>query len=82
MARGGVHMANFLNLVSLITLPKNDRQDLKMGCIDANRRRLQSVLKISFVRPFLDFDCIFVSDLSLKVGPCKIYACVPLASDD
>ena len=26
--------------------PKNDRQDLKMGCIDASRRQLQSVLKI------------------------------------
>jgi hypothetical protein len=40
-------MANFLNLVVLITLPqKNDRQDLKLGCIDASRRQLQSVLKI------------------------------------
>jgi hypothetical protein len=40
-------MANFLNLVSLITLPpKKDRQDLKLGCIDASRRQLQSVLKI------------------------------------
>jgi hypothetical protein len=26
--------------------PKNDRQDLKMGCTDASRRQLQSVLKI------------------------------------
>ena len=26
---------------------KNDRQDLKMGCIDASRRQLQSVLKIA-----------------------------------
>jgi hypothetical protein len=25
---------------------KNDRQDLKMGCTDASRRQLQSVLKI------------------------------------
>jgi hypothetical protein len=25
---------------------KNDRQDLEMGCIDASRRQLQSVLKI------------------------------------
>ena len=25
---------------------KNDRQELKMGCIDASRRQLQSVLKI------------------------------------
>ena len=25
---------------------KNDRQELKMGCIDAPRRQLQSVLKI------------------------------------
>jgi hypothetical protein len=25
---------------------KNDRHDLKMGCIDASRRQLQSVLKI------------------------------------
>jgi hypothetical protein len=40
-------MANFLNLVFLITLPKkNDRQDLKMGCTDASRRQLQSMLKI------------------------------------
>jgi hypothetical protein len=36
----------FLNLVSLITLPKNGRQELKMGCTDASRRQLQSVLKI------------------------------------
>jgi hypothetical protein len=41
-------MANFLNLIFLITLPKNDRQDLKMGCIDASLRQLQSVLKIRF----------------------------------
>jgi hypothetical protein len=27
---------------------KNDRQELKMGCIDASRRQLQSVLKIGF----------------------------------
>jgi hypothetical protein len=27
---------------------KNDRQDLKMGCTDASRRQLQSVLKIGF----------------------------------
>jgi hypothetical protein len=40
-------MANFLNLIFHITLPKNDRHDLKkMGCIDASRRQLQSVLKI------------------------------------
>jgi hypothetical protein len=39
-------MADFLNLVFLMTLPKNDRQALKMGCIDASRRQLQSVLKI------------------------------------
>ena len=38
-------MANFLNLVFLITLPENDRQDLKLGCIDASRRQLQSVLE-------------------------------------
>ena len=38
--------ANFMNLVSPITLPKNDRHDLKMGCTDASRRQLQSVLKI------------------------------------
>jgi hypothetical protein len=25
---------------------KNDRHDLKMGCTDASRRQLQSVLKI------------------------------------
>jgi hypothetical protein len=25
---------------------KNDRQDLKMGCIDASRRQLQSMTKI------------------------------------
>jgi hypothetical protein len=25
---------------------QNDRQDLKMGCTDASRRQLQSVLKI------------------------------------
>ena len=25
---------------------KDDRQDLKLGCIDASRRQLQSVLKI------------------------------------
>jgi hypothetical protein len=25
---------------------KNDRQDLKIGCTDASRRQLQSVLKI------------------------------------
>jgi hypothetical protein len=25
---------------------KNDRQDLKLGCIDASRRQLQSALKI------------------------------------
>jgi hypothetical protein len=32
-------IAIFLNLVFLVTLPKkNDRQDLKMGCIDASRR--------------------------------------------
>jgi hypothetical protein len=40
-------MANFLNLAFLITLPKNNRQDLKMGCIDASRRQLQFVLKIA-----------------------------------
>jgi hypothetical protein len=28
----------------------------------------------SFAIPFLDFDCIFLSDLFLKVGPDKIYA--------
>ena len=28
----------------------------------------------SFARPFLDFVCIFLSDLFLKVGPDKIYA--------
>jgi hypothetical protein len=28
----------------------------------------------SFTRPFLDFECIFLSDLFLKVGPDKIYA--------
>jgi hypothetical protein len=38
--------ATFLNLAFLITLPKNDCQDLKMGCIDASRRQLESVLKI------------------------------------
>jgi hypothetical protein len=27
-------------------LAKNDRHDLKLGCIDASRRQLQSVLKI------------------------------------
>ena len=27
---------------------KNDRLDLKMGCTDASRRQLQSVLKIGF----------------------------------
>jgi hypothetical protein len=26
--------------------PKNDHQDLKLGCIDASRRELQSVLTI------------------------------------
>jgi hypothetical protein len=40
-------MANFLNLVFLIALPKNDRQDLKWAVhTDAFRRQLQSVLKI------------------------------------
>jgi hypothetical protein len=37
------------NLVFLITLfakKQNDRQDLKMGCIDASRRQLQVVLEI------------------------------------
>jgi hypothetical protein len=28
------------------TFAKNDRQDLKMGCTDASRRQLQSVLKL------------------------------------
>jgi hypothetical protein len=32
---------------------KNDRQDLKMGCIDASRRQLQSVLKIGVKTDFL-----------------------------
>jgi hypothetical protein len=41
-------MANILNLVFLIALSpkKNDREDLKMGCTDASRRQLRSVLKI------------------------------------
>ena len=52
---------------------KNDHQDLKMGCIDACRRQLQSVLKIGvetdlfaeimgiLVLPdhISNFDCIF-----------------------
>jgi hypothetical protein len=29
-------------------IAKNDRQDLKMGCTDASRRQLQSVLKINW----------------------------------
>jgi hypothetical protein len=33
---------------------KNDRHDLKMGCIDASRRQLQYVLKI---RVYTDFFC-------------------------
>ena len=41
-----VGVRNFLNMVFLITLPGNDRRDLKMGCIDVSRRQLQSVLKI------------------------------------
>jgi hypothetical protein len=31
----------------------------------------------SFGRPFYDFDCIFLSDLFLKVEPDKIYAELP-----
>jgi hypothetical protein len=44
----------FVNLVSLITLPKNDRHDLKMGCTDALRRQLQSMLKIGVSTYFFD----------------------------
>ena len=47
-------MANFLNLVFLITLPKNDRHDLKMECTDASQRQLQSVLKVGVETDFLD----------------------------
>jgi hypothetical protein len=32
---------------------KNDRHDLKMGCTDASRRQLQSVLKIGVSTDFL-----------------------------
>jgi hypothetical protein len=39
-------MANFLHLVFLITSPENDCQDLKLGCTDASRRQLQSMIKI------------------------------------
>jgi hypothetical protein len=67
---------------------KNDREDLKMGCIDASRRQLQSLLKIgvytdfflrnygnlSFARQFSDLDCIFPIVILFKVGPDRIYA--------
>jgi hypothetical protein len=40
-------MANFLNVVFLITSPqKKYRHDLKMSCIDASRRQLRFVLQI------------------------------------
>jgi hypothetical protein len=32
---------------------KNNRQDLKLSCIDASRRQLQSVLKIGVCTDFL-----------------------------
>jgi hypothetical protein len=51
-------MANFL---FLITLPKKkDRQDLKMGCIDASRRQLQSVLKIGTKLSFDEIMAVLV----------------------
>ena len=34
----------------------------------------QNYGNFSLARPFLDFDCIFLSDLFLNVGPDKIYA--------
>jgi hypothetical protein len=69
-------MANFLNLVFLITLPKNDRHDLKMGSIDVSRRQLQSgnYGNFSFARPFFDFDCIFLREIFFRVWLDKIYA--------
>jgi hypothetical protein len=74
-------MADFLNLVFLTTLPKNDRRDLKMGCIDASRRQQYLCSKLgskliffgrnygnfSFANPFLDFDRIFLIVIPFKV---------------
>jgi hypothetical protein len=41
---------------------KNDRQDQKLGCIDASRRQLQSVRNygsFGFAGPSYNFNCIF-----------------------
>jgi hypothetical protein len=43
---GGESYGEFFEPGFLHNFAKNDRQDLNMGCIDASRRQLQSVLKV------------------------------------